>query len=236
MVDLTTKREIAPPIDEEGVTVGERGILLAVCDGVGGRKAGEIASALALETLSHEMEALAPGCPRRTLFKVAVENVNKRVWQEAQTQARLAGMATTLTAAVVCHRRAIIAHVGDSRAYFLRGKSIQQLTRDQSFVAAMVASGALTEEQAEHSPFRSTILQAIGLKSTVDVALDGVDLEKGDMLLLCTDGLSTKVRAEEMAEALRSRSLPDAVQELIGLANARGGEDNITVEAARVEE
>jgi len=236
MVDLTTKREIAPPIDEEGVTVGERGILLAVCDGVGGRKAGEIASALALETLSHEMEALAPGCPRRTLFKVAVENVNKRVWQEAQTQARLAGMATTLTAAVVCHRRAIIAHVGDSRAYFLRGKSIQQLTRDQSFVAAMVASGALTEEEAEHSPFRSTILQAIGLKSTVDVALDGVDLEKGDMLLLCTDGLSTKVRAEEMAEALRSRSLPDAVQELIGLANARGGEDNITVEAARVEE
>jgi protein phosphatase len=236
MVDLAATKEYAPPIDQEGMTVGERGILLAVCDGVGGHRAGEIASALALETLSHEMESLVNGCPRKTLFRVAVENVNKRVWQEAQTQARLAGMATTLTAAVVCHRRAIIAHVGDSRAYFLRGKSIQQMTRDQSFVAAMVASGALTEEQAEHSPFRSTILQAIGLKSTVDVALDGVDLETGDMLLLCTDGLSTKVRPEEMAEALRSRSLPEAVQELIGLANARGGEDNITVEAARVEE
>jgi protein phosphatase len=236
MVDLAATKEYAPPIDQEGMTVGERGILLAVCDGVGGHRAGEIASALALETLSHEMESLANGCPRKTLFRVAVENVNKRVWQEAQTQARLAGMATTLTAAVVCHRRAIIAHVGDSRAYFLRGKSIQQMTRDQSFVASMVASGALTEEQAEHSPFRSTILQAIGLKSTVDVALDGVDLEPGDMLLLCTDGLSTKVRPEEMAEALRSRSLPEAVQELIGLANARGGEDNITVEAARIEE
>jgi serine/threonine protein phosphatase PrpC len=236
MVDLTATKEYAPPIDQQGMTVGERGILLAVCDGVGGHKAGEIASALTLETLSHEMEALSGGCPRKTIFRVAVENVNKRVWQEAQTQARLAGMATTLTAAVVCHQRAIIAHVGDSRAYFLRGNSIQQMTRDQSFVAAMVASGALTEEEAEHSPFRSTILQAIGLKSTVDVALDGVDLEKGDMLLLCTDGLSTKVRSEEMAEALRSRSLPEAVQQLIGLANARGGEDNITVEAARVEE
>lgn len=236
MVDLTATREFEPPIKTEGVTVGDRGILLAVCDGVGGHKAGEIASALALEALSHEMEALAEGCPRQTLFRVAVENVNKRVWQEAQTETRLHGMATTLTAAVICHRRAIIAHVGDSRAYFLRGGPIQQLTRDQSFVASMVASGAMTEEQAEHSPFRSTILQAIGLASTVDVALDGVDLEKGDMLLLCTDGLSNKVRPEEMAEALRSRPLSEAVQELIALANLRGGEDNITVEVARIEE
>lgn len=236
MVDLTAALEFEPPIDAEGVTVGDRGILLAVCDGVGGHRAGEIASALALEALSHEMESLAGGCPRQTLFRVAVENVNQRVWQEAQTETRLSGMATTLTAAAICHRRAIIAHVGDSRAYFLRGGSIQQLTRDQSFVASMIASGAMTEEQAAHSPYRSTILQAIGRASTVDVALDGVDLEKGDMLLLCTDGLSNKVRPEEIAEALRSRSLSQAVQELIALANARGGEDNITVEAARVEE
>jgi PPM family protein phosphatase len=235
IVDLTAALEFEPPIDAEGLTVGDRGILLAVCDGVGGRRAGEIASTLALEALSHEMESLAAGCPRQTLFRAAVENVNRRVWQEAQTETRLHGMATTLTAAVVCHQRAIVAHVGDSRAYFLRGGSIQQLTRDQSFCASMIACGAMTEEQAEHSPYRSTILQAIGRRSTVDVALDGVDLEKGDMLLLCTDGLSNKVRPEEMAEALRSRSLSEAVQELIALANARGGEDNITVEVARVE-
>ncbi len=236
MVDLTAVLEFEPPIDAEGVTVGERGILLAVCDGVGGHRAGEIASALALEALSHEMESLAGDCPGKNLFRVAVENVNQRIWQEAQTQTRLRGMATTLTAAAICHERAIIAHVGDSRAYFLRGGSIQQLTRDQSFVASMIACGALTEEQAEHSPYRSTILQAIGRASTVDVALDGADLEKGDLLLLCTDGLFNKVRAEEIAEALRSRSLSEAVQELIALANARGGEDNITVEVARVEE
>jgi PPM family protein phosphatase len=236
MVDLTAAREFEPPIDVEGVTVGDRGILLAVCDGVGGHRAGEIASTLALETLSHEMESLAGDCPRQSLFRAAVENVNRRVWQEAQAQTRLHGMATTLTAAAICHERAIIAHVGDSRAYVLRGGSIQQLTRDQSFVASMVASGALTQEQAERSPFRSTILQAIGRASTVDVALDSVDLEKGDLLLLCTDGLSNKVRPGEIAEALRSQPLPEAVQELIALANARGGEDNITVEAARVEE
>jgi PPM family protein phosphatase len=235
MVDLTATKEFAPPIDQGGVTVGQSGILLAVCDGVGGHKAGEIASALTLETLSHEMESLADGCPRRAIFREAVENVNKRVWQEAQTHERLKGMATTLTAAVICHERAIIAHVGDSRAYILRGSSIHQVTRDDSFVASMVASGAMTEEQAEHSPFRATILKAIGLKSTVEVALDAVELETGDMLLLCTDGLSTKVKKEEMAQLLRSRSLPEAVQELIALANARGGEDNITVEAARVE-
>ena len=236
MVDLTSVFEFEPPIHADGVTVGDRGILLAVCDGVGGRKAGEIASALALETLSHEMETLAGGCPRQTLFKVAVEKVNKRVWQESLTEPRLAGMATTMTAAVICHQRAIVAHVGDSRAYFVRGGSIQQLTRDQSFVEAMVSCGAMTEEQAQQSPYRNTILQAIGREPNVDVVLDGVDLEKGDILLLCTDGLSNKVSAEEMAATLASRSLSDAVQELIALANARGGEDNITVEAARIED
>jgi serine/threonine protein phosphatase PrpC len=236
MVDLTAVLEFEPPIDAEGVAVGDRGILLAVADGVGGHKAGEIASALALETLSHEMESLAQGCPRQTLFKCAVENVNQRVWQEAKTEPRLHGMATTLTAAVICHRRAIIAHVGDSRVYFLRGGSIQQVTRDQSFVASMVACGALTEAQAELSPFRSTITQAIGLESTVDVALDAVELEKGDMLLLCTDGLSNKVSPEDMVKALALGSPAAAVQELIALANLRGGEDNITLEIARIEE
>jgi len=236
MVDLTAEREFKSPIDADGLAVGERGILLAVCDGVGGRRAGEVASALALETLASEMESLTDGCPRQSVFKEAVERVNERVWQEAKTQERLSGMATTLTAAVICRGRAIIAHVGDSRAYHVRGKSISQLTRDQSFVASMVASGAMTEEQAKHSPFRSTILQAIGFKPTIDVALDAVNLEKGDLLLLCTDGLSEKVRPEEMAEEFRAKSLSTAVPELVALANARGGEDNITVEAARVVE
>jgi len=234
-VDLTAQK-VLDPIEAEALPVAEHGILLAVCDGVGGARAGEVASALALETLAHELESLADGCPRRTLFGAAVEKVNERVWKQAHTEEKLAGMATTLTAAVVCRERAIFAHVGDSRAYFLRGGSIRQLTRDQSFVASLVASGALTQEEAERSPYRAVILQAIGRARKVDVALDAIELEAGDLLLLCTDGLSDKVKAEEMAEALRTRSLREAVERLIALANDRGGDDNITVLAARVEE
>ena len=144
-------------------------------------------------------------------------------------------MATTLTAVVLCQRRAILAHVGDSRAYFLRGEKIRQITRDQSFVQALIQSGALSEDDALQSPFRNVILQAIGRKTSVEVALDAIDLTSGDLLLLCTDGLSEKVRPEEMAERLSSSSLSEAVEGLIALANERGGEDNITALAARVE-
>jgi PPM family protein phosphatase len=235
VVDLSDRREMVAPIDAEHLPVGERGVLIAVCDGVGGRRAGEVASELALETLSHEMESLADGCPRRALFRTAVENVNLRVWQQSQSDEKLQGMATTLTAAVVCHQRAILAHVGDSRAYFLRAGQIRQLTRDQSFIASMIAAGTMTEEDAKHSPYRTLILQAIGRQPTVEVALDAVDLENGDKLLLCTDGLSDKVRPEEMAEALRTTPLAKAVEDLIALANSRGGEDNITALAAQVE-
>jgi serine/threonine protein phosphatase PrpC len=232
-VDLAVGAPI-DPIQADDLPVAERGILLAVCDGVGGRRAGEVASALALHTLSEEIDKLADGCPRQTLFRTAVENVNERVWKEAKTDAELAGMATTLTAAVVCRTRTLIAHVGDSRAYLIRGDQIRQLTRDQTFVASLIESGALSEEDAARSPYRSMILQAIGREKKVHVALDGLELVAKDLLLLCTDGLSEKVRPSEMAEAFRSHPLCEAVDSLIALANDRGGDDNITVIVIRV--
>lgn len=234
LVDLTEGRPFADCAAEHAA-VGPRGILLAVCDGVGGRKAGEVASGLALETLSQEMESLAPECPRRDVFRAAVERVNERVWQQAHAEEALDGMATTLTAAVLCHRRAIFAHVGDSRAYVLRGERLRQITRDQSFVASLIEAGAIREEDAAQSPYRNVILQAIGRKKSVEVALDALDVSAGDLLLLCTDGLSDKVRPEEMAERLPSQSLREAVASLVALANERGGEDNITALAARIE-
>ena len=235
LVDLSAGRTLPDHAIRE-LPVGEEGVLLAVCDGVGGRKAGEVASGLALEVLAQEMESIAPSCPKRDLFRAAVEKVNARVWQEASTDPTLKGMATTLTAAVLCQRRAILAHVGDSRAYLLRGEKIRQITRDQSFVQSLIQSGALSEEDALQSPFRNVILQAIGRKTSVEVALDAIDLTSGDLLLLCTDGLSEKVRPEEMAEQLSAGSLSEAVESLIALANERGGEDNITALAARVED
>jgi serine/threonine protein phosphatase PrpC len=169
------------------------------------------------------------------LFGVAVEHVNRAVWEKGHEDPRLEGMATTLTAAVLCRRKAVIAHVGDSRAYVLRQGHLRQITRDQSFVQAMIASGALTEEQAAHSPFRNVILQAVGRKKTVDVALDALELEEGDTLLLCTDGLTEKIEPAGIAEALAGPDLRKALESLITLANERGGNDNITALAARVE-
>jgi serine/threonine protein phosphatase PrpC len=235
LVDLTQGQAL-PDQSAEHLQVGETGVLLAVCDGVGGRRAGEVASGLALEVLSEEMESLAPTCPKRDVFRAAVEKVNARVWQQARQDSTLEGMATTLTAAVVCRERAILAHVGDSRAYFLRGERIRQITRDQSFVESLIEAGAIREEEAAQSPYRNVILQAIGRKKSVEVALDAIDVSPGDFLLLCTDGLSDKVRPEEMAERLATLGLREAVESLIALANERGGEDNITALAGKIEE
>ncbi|HEX7671085.1 MAG TPA: protein phosphatase 2C domain-containing protein, partial [Polyangiaceae bacterium] len=111
--------------------VRARGVLFAVCDGIGGHHAGEIASSLALETLETEMQRLSGACPRPELFKKAVEVVNQRVWAEASFHPKLSGMGTTLTAAVICQERVLIAHVGDSRGYFARGGRVEQITKDQ---------------------------------------------------------------------------------------------------------
>jgi serine/threonine protein phosphatase PrpC len=233
LVDLTAAREV-DDLALRDAEVGTAGVLLAVCDGVGGRRAGEVASALALSHLIGEMESLGAECPRRTLFGSAVERVNRAIWEKAHEDPRLEGMATTLTAAVLCPSRAIFAHVGDSRAYVLRAGTLRQLTRDQSFVQSLVASGTLTQEQAEQSPFRNVILQAVGRLKTVEVALDAIDIETGDTVLLCTDGLFKKVTAAELVSALSGPDLKADVVALVALANERGGEDNITAMAARV--
>jgi protein phosphatase len=232
LVDLDAGLTIDPPamVDRE---VGTRGILLAVCDGMGGHQAGEVASALALETLAGEMEAIKESCPPRELFKRAVDAVNTRVWNEARLHPQLAGMGTTLTAALVCRGRAIVGHVGDSRAYFARKGGVEQITRDQSIAGALIARGVLSEEAAQDTPFKNVLLQAIGTKDRVEIALDGVGLAPGDTLLLCSDGLSNKVTRDDLAKALAEPDLGSAARGLVALANERGGEDNITVVLCR---
>jgi serine/threonine protein phosphatase PrpC len=214
--------------------IGDRGFLVAVCDGMGGQNAGEVASSLALEALEAEMQRLSDACPRPELFARAVEVVNRRVWTEASLHPDLSGMGTTLTAALICRSRALVAHVGDSRACFARGGRVRQVTRDQSIAGQLVAAGTLTEEQAQESPFRHVLLQAVGLKETVEIALDGVDLVPGDTLLLCSDGLSGKVGVADLAAHLAGDYLPAIADALVALANERGGEDNITVVLARI--
>jgi PPM family protein phosphatase len=231
--DLTSETTFEPAVVVRQ-PVGGRGILLAVCDGIGGHQAGEVASSLALETLETEMQRLSEACPRPQLFEKAVEAVNRRVWTEASLHPKLSGMGTTLTAALICPERAVIAHVGDSRAYFARGGRAEQITKDQSIAGQLVAAGQLTEEQTKKTPFRHVLLQAVGTKERVEIALDGIDLVPGDTLLLCSDGLSGKVGIADLARYLAEDDPRGCGDALVALANERGGEDNITVVIARV--
>ena len=209
--------------------VGEQGLLLAVSDGMGGAEAGEIASYLVVESLR---EDLTTNQDRSTgnLVRHAVEHANKVVFDAAGRVPRRNGMGATLTAALVRGDRAYVAGVGDSRCYVIRGRRIRQVTRDQSLVESLVELGHITPEEAEVSPHKNIILQALGTKREVAVALTRIQLTRGDMLLLCSDGLTGRVGAEELLEmALAGPTIDEACQRMVALAKERGGDDNITV-------
>ena len=205
--------------------------LFAVADGMGGAKAGEIASGMVADTLEAAFNAgnlpgqLAP----------AIEDANRRVHALAQEDRSREGMGTTVTAAWVGDTSLMVAHVGDSRCYRFREERLEQLTEDHSLVGGLVRLGKLTPQEAEQHPQRSVILRAVGVEANVEVDVDEHDLEDGDLYLLCSDGLYSMVRDEVIAETLRmARSLDDAAGMLIELANASGGRDNITVVLFRV--
>jgi len=216
------------------LAVDSRGVLLAVSDGMGGAQAGDIASALTLHSLRMEMPGGEGGSAEAALT-ASVEKANQKVWDTATTTGR-EGMGATLTAILIHGRRAYVAEVGDSRAYVLRGSRFVQLTRDQSYVQSLVDAGTLTREQSETFQYRNIVLQAIGTDPSVIVALNRFTLRRADRLLLCSDGLSGKVKDEEMRSILMATaSLDTACLQLIELANCRGGEDNITVVLAEME-
>lgn len=229
VADLTTGNTgLTPEVSHH--RLGSNGSLMVVSDGMGGAVAGEIASDLAVNGVRDEM--LKPGSTPLDVsqrLQVAVERTNRTVWQYAQDNPHLAGMGATLTA-VLCHgNKAYVGQVGDSRAYLVREGRIKQLTKDQSLVQLLVDAKAIQPDQANQVP-NNVILQALGTRPDVVVAVTSVDLCAGDAMLLCSDGLSNKVSAEEMRDAI-VQNIPDlatACRRLIELANARGGEDNIT--------
>jgi PPM family protein phosphatase len=212
---------------------GPRGVLLAVSDGMGGAQAGEVASALTLHALRLEMPAGEGGSAEAAL-KASVEKANERVWQAAAERGRR-GMGATLTAVLIHGNRAYVAEVGDSRAYVLRGTQFVQLTHDQSYAQVLLDAGTLTLEQSDTFQYKNVVTQAIGTQASVVVALNRFTLRGGDRILLCSDGLSGKVKDDEMRSVLAATSSLDvACTQLIDLANSRGGEDNITVVLAEM--
>jgi PPM family protein phosphatase len=234
VADLMVSSPIHTMPQPIALQVGIRGILLAVSDGMGGAQAGEIASALTLHCLRTEMPAGEGGTAEAALT-ASVEKANQRVWGAAAGSDRK-GMGATLTAVLIHGNRAYVAEVGDSRAYVLRGSRFVQLTRDQSYAQLLLDAGTLTREQAETFQYKNVIMQAMGTKPNVVVALNRFTLRRGDRILLCSDGLSIKVKDDEMRNALlATASLDAACAQLIELANCRGGEDNITIVLAQLD-
>lgn len=224
--------------------LGRPGALLAVADGMGGAKAGEVASGLAVSILRREMEAHvrsgelddAPPEQLRDALVRSIEVANERIRDEGQRNSARSGMGTTLTAVWAYDGVAQIAHVGDSRAYLFRRGNLQQLTRDQSLVEKLLEDNIITAEEAEKMAARNIILQALGSEEDLEVAEQRLALQPGDLLLLCTDGLCGVANNREVEEVLRlGGSLEEMTQRLIQLAEAKGGPDNITVLLGRLE-
>ena len=207
--------------------------LFAVADGMGGAQAGEVASRLAAAAFRefHDADDLDPEKRLAAIIKEA----NRRIYERAADDAQVSGMGTTITAALVAADALVIGHVGDSRAYRLRGGKFEQLTDDHSLVADLVRSGRITPEEADTHPQRSVITRALGTDREVDVDTFTVQAESDDLFLICSDGLTTMVDDEEIRDLVtRARDLEQAGKGLVKAANKAGGEDNITVVLFRV--
>jgi serine/threonine protein phosphatase PrpC len=202
--------------------------LFAVADGMGGAKAGEVASALAADAVQ---ESGNDGESGEARVAALIEEANRRVFRRASEDREASGMGTTMTVALVEGDEVAIGHVGDSRAYLIRDGRLEQLTDDHSLVAELVRSGKLTPEEAETHPQRSVITRALGTEADVDVDTFSVRSAPGDLFLLCSDGLTSMVDDETILDAVeRNRAhLEEAAKALVNAANRGGGEDNITV-------
>ena len=208
---------------------GEQGWAV-LADGMGGHQAGEVASAIAVERIGERLQQRHDAAT----LQAAVEQANGEIWQQAQAQPRLHTMGTTVVAMVFDGEVLHVAHVGDSRLYRLRGGELAQLTRDHSLVQELVDEGMIDSEQARGSSQKNVITRALGLEAEVEVALGEDNPQADDTYLLCSDGLSDRLRDEEIAPLLAGEALPEVARALVAAANERGGEDNISVIVVRV--
>jgi serine/threonine protein phosphatase PrpC len=228
VADLAREERHADPREGQ-FELGMRGALVAVSDGMGGHKAGEVASVMTLESLRKNLvERLSLVDPDERI-EAAVEQANLDV-HLAGRRPSLAEMGATLTAVLFDGCNAHIAQVGDSRAYLLRGGTLRQVTQDQTYVQWLIDSGTLRPSQAHVSPLRNVLLQAIGPGTAVAAALGTLSLRQRDLLILCSDGLTAHLPDEIIREVILSApTLGVACERLVALANDRGGSDNVTV-------
>lgn len=227
--DVGRKREV----NQDFVYVTDRPVgpfpnLLVVADGMGGHKAGDFASKYTVKILHRELEATPLHKPE-DILKQVVEVANHELIKAAQSDVKLEGMGTTLVAATVIGNTLHFANVGDSRLYLINDK-IQQISKDHSLVEEMVRLGGIKAEEAKNHPDKNIITRAIGVKEEVEADIYEYHLKKGDIILMCTDGLSNMVEDEDMFDIVKgARDIVEAVLMLIEKANSNGGRDNIGV-------
>jgi len=232
VADLDTASGPLPREEQISVSVSDRGVALAVCDGMGGAAAGEVASCMAVDTLFEMMRGEdtpegRDGFARRLVD--SVEEAGSRIYLAAKKDRTRRGMGTTATVAGLVDKVLFVGQVGDSRCYVLRNGQLSLVTKDQSLVNQLIEAGQLTEDEAEAFEHSNIILQALGTTELVAVDLTFVELRRGDRVLLCSDGLSGLVHDEAIQEAMANVGpLPELADRLIDLANAGGGHDNIT--------
>jgi protein phosphatase len=218
--------------------MGEKGALLLVCDGMGGAAAGEVAAQMAADAI-YEALTSADGQPRdgfARLLRRAVQRANERIFVQSRDNQSERGMGTTCTAAGLVDDTLVIAQIGDSRCYVLRDGKLAQVTKDQSLAWQLIEAGAMTADEAKAFEHANIILQALGVQEHVEVVLSQVHLRKGDVALLCSDGLHGPVTDEEILSVLVTEpDLQKAGDALIQKALDRDGPDNITVALARFE-
>ncbi|MFD1336060.1 Stp1/IreP family PP2C-type Ser/Thr phosphatase [Oceanobacillus iheyensis] len=208
-------------------------LIAIIADGMGGHQAGDVASKLATESIKQKwLETDHLGGPEQVegWLKEAVQQTNQHIFKKSQEDKRCEGMGTTVVIAVALEEYVTIAHVGDSRCYLLNEDGFQQVTEDHSFVNELVRIGQISEDDAEIHPRKNVILRALGTDNQVNVDLKTLTWQKNDRLLLCSDGLSDKVTEHELADFTDSTKDIEVIgNELIQLANNRGGEDNISL-------
>jgi serine/threonine protein phosphatase PrpC len=219
-----------------GKTRGEAGLFCAVSDGMGGARAGEVASQMALQVvLDALLAARLPSADSEGELLRSFLRANEAVFRRSETDAACRGMGTTLTAVVISERTCFLGHVGDSRAYLHHRGVLRQLTRDHSLMNFLIDYGVMSSDQAEALVNRNIILEALGVKRDVSVDTGSLSLERGDTILLCTDGLYATMSDEEIRDRIAADAGLEALaRDLIEEANRRGGPDNITVLLCRV--
>jgi serine/threonine protein phosphatase PrpC len=234
LTDIGRKRTVNE--DSAAVYTLPEGIILAViADGMGGHRGGDFASSTAIKIIGEEFMKLADSAfdnieNWKEWLKELFFQVNQKLFEHAQENEQYKGMGTTLDAVLINGRSCLVAHVGDSRVYVINNDGARQITRDHSYVNVLVDSGEITEEEAAVHPQRNWIVKAIGSEKNIEPDFHSIELDDDSYLLICTDGLSNKIKQSEMHSIVMSdRNLNEKVNSLVEMANTMGGEDNISV-------